>query len=128
MADPTLADELFEAERRLQAAQLAGDVEELDRLLHERLVFTGPPDGRCHPEAKGLDLENHRSRTQVMTRVDQEDLTVIVEGTTGVTCFLGTLEGTFAGEPFAGRMSYTRTWVHSAEHGWRILAAHAAPA
>ncbi|GAA3165922.1 hypothetical protein GCM10010466_65910 [Planomonospora alba] len=121
----TLAEELYAAERRLQAAQLAGDVEELDRLLHERLVFTGPPDGGCHPEAKRLDLDNHRSRTQVMTKVAEEDLTVLVEGTTGVTCFLGTLEGTFAGEPFSFRMRYTRTWVHTDEHGWRILAAHA---
>ncbi|MEV4187400.1 hypothetical protein AB0J28_38825, partial [Streptosporangium canum] len=28
--------------------------------------------------------------------------------------FLGTLEGTFAGTPFAGRMRCTRTWVHTA--------------
>ncbi|MEU7901057.1 hypothetical protein AB0B45_50570 [Nonomuraea sp. NPDC049152] len=45
-----------------------------------------------------------------------------------VTCFLGTLEGTFAGTPFAMRLRYTRTWVHTDEHGWRILAAHASPA
>jgi hypothetical protein len=128
MADRTLMDELYEAEQRLQAAQLAGDVEELDRLLDEQLVFTGPPDGGCHPEAKQLDLHNHRSRTQVMTKLVQEDLTVLVEGSTGVTCFLGTLEGTFAGEPFAGRMRYTRTWVYTNEYGWRILAAHASPA
>ncbi|GAB3151072.1 nuclear transport factor 2 family protein [Microbispora hainanensis] len=124
----TLLDELYEAERRLQKAQLLGDVEELDRLLDERLVFTGPPDGRLHTEAKQLDLHNHRSRTQVMTKVAEEDLTVVVSGTTGVTCFLGTLEGTFAGEPFAGRLRYTRTWVHTDEYGWRVLAAHAGEA
>ncbi|GAA3408998.1 nuclear transport factor 2 family protein [Streptosporangium vulgare] len=128
MADRTLIDALHEAEQRLQAAQLSGDVEMLDRLLDEQLVFTGPPDGGCHPGAKQLDLHNHRSRTQIMTKLVQEDLTVIVEGSTGVTCFLGTLEGTFAGEPFAGRMRYTRTWVHTNEYGWRVLAAHAGPA
>ncbi|MEV4113281.1 nuclear transport factor 2 family protein [Nonomuraea sp. NPDC049695] len=129
MADhATLIDELRQAEDRLQAAQLAGDVEELDRLLHEQLVFTGPPDGLCHPGAKELDLHNHRSRTQIMTKVAQEDLTVLVAGDTGVTCFLGTLEGTFAGTPFAGRMAYTRTWTHTDEHGWRVLAAHSSPA
>ncbi|KAA9373896.1 nuclear transport factor 2 family protein [Microbispora cellulosiformans] len=128
MAGRTLLDELYEAERRLQNAQLNGDVEELDRLLDERLVFTGPPDGRLYPEAKELDLHNHRSRTQVMKKVVQEDLTVLVSGTTGVTCFLGTLEGEFAGVPFGGRLRYTRTWVHTDEHGWRILAAHASEA
>lgn len=128
MTERTLTDELYEAERRLQAAMLASDVEELDRLLDERLIFTGPPDGACHPQAKQLDLDNHRSRRQVMTKLVQEDLTVVVAGTTGVTCFLGLLEGTFAGESFAMRLRYTRTWVHTDEHGWRILAAHASPA
>ncbi|MFC4060939.1 nuclear transport factor 2 family protein [Planomonospora corallina] len=128
MTGRKLMEELYEAERRLQAAQLAGDVEELDRLLHEDLVFTGPPDGGFHPGAKRLDLENHRSRTQVMTKVAEEDLAVVISGSTGVTCFLGTLEGTFAGEPFSGRLRYTRTWVHTDEYGWRILAAHAGPA
>ncbi|MFC3982720.1 nuclear transport factor 2 family protein [Streptosporangium jomthongense] len=128
MAERTLTDELYEAERRLQAAMLAGDVEELDRLLDERLVFTGPPDGACHPQAKQLDLDNHRSRRQAMTKLVEEDLTVVVADATGVSCFLGTLEGTFAGEPFSMRLRYTRTWVHTDEHGWRILAAHASPA
>lgn len=123
-----LEDQLYEAERRLQHAQLTGDVAELDRLLHERLVFTGPPDGSLLTEAKPLDLHNHRSRVQVMTKVAEEELTVVVAGRTGVTCFLGTLEGTFAGEPFAGRLRYTRTWVHTDEHGWRVLAAHAGEA
>src|SRR5690242_3770158 len=39
MADRT--EELRTAERRLQAAQRTGDVEELDRLLDDRLFYTG---------------------------------------------------------------------------------------
>jgi hypothetical protein len=57
----------------------------------------------------------------------EEDLTVLVEGRTGVTWFLGALEGTFAGTPFAARLRYTRTWIHDDEHGWRVVAAHASP-
>ena len=41
----------------------------------------------------------------------EEDLTVLVEGRTGVTWFLGTVEGTVAGRPFAARLRYTRTWI-----------------
>jgi hypothetical protein len=33
--------------------------------------------------------------------VIEEDLTVLVEGRTGITWFLGTVEGTVAGTPFA---------------------------
>lgn len=109
MAEHTLTDELREAEHRLQAAQLAGDTAALDQLLDDRLIFTLGPEGKCY--TKQDDLQLHRSRQQILTKVIEEDLTVLVEGRTGVTWFLGTLEGTFAGAPFAARLRYTRTWI-----------------
>ena len=123
MAEHTLTDELREAEHRLQAAQLAGDTAALDQLLDDRLIFILGPEGKCY--TKQDDLQLHRSRQQILTRVIEEDLTVLVEGRTGVTWFLGTLEGTFAGTPFAARLRYTRTWIHDDDHGWRVVAAHA---
>ena len=119
-------DSLRDAERRLQAAQLAGDTAELDRLLDDRLIFTGGPDGGTYSKAD--DLANHRSRRQAMSRVDEEQLVVLVAGDAGVTWFLGTLEGTFDGVPFAARLRYTRTWLRDGVGDWRIVAAHASPA
>lgn len=126
MAEIASAQTLRAAERRLQAAQLAGDVAALDGLLDERLIFTGGPDGGRYSKAD--DLAGHRDGVQVMTRVDEEDLDVLVDGSTGVTWFLGTLAGTYAGTPFVVRLRYTRTWIHDAVHGWRIVAAHSSPA
>ena len=119
-------DELRAAERGLQAAQLAGDTAALDQLLDDRAIFTFGPDGKCY--TKHDDLHLHFSHQQILTKVIEEDLTVLVEGCTGVTWFLGTLEGTFAGTPFAARLRYTRTWIHDDNHGWRIVAAHASTA
>jgi hypothetical protein len=119
------AEELRSAERRLQRAQLASDVEALDQLIDDRLVFTGP-DGRHY--SKQDDLHAHRSGRQSMTRVDEEDLAVLAVGGTGVTWFLGTLEGSMAGEPFVARVRYTRTWIHDDRKGWRLIAAHVSPA
>ncbi|MGH3914477.1 MAG: nuclear transport factor 2 family protein [Pseudonocardiaceae bacterium] len=123
MVEHNRVDELRAAERRLQAAQLAGDVAELDRLLDDRLLFTFGSDGKCY--TKQDDLQVHRSGHQVVTKVEEEELTVLVEGRTGVTWFLGAVEATFAGTPFAARLRYTRTWIHDDDHGWRIIAAHA---
>lgn len=109
------------AERRLQQAQLASDVAALDRLIDDRLVFTGP-DGGLY--SKQDDLHLHRSGRQSMARVDEEDLAVLVVGGTGVTWFLGTVEGTLAGKPFLARVRYTRTWILDEEEGWRLIAAH----
>ncbi|MEE4545673.1 nuclear transport factor 2 family protein [Streptomyces sp. V4-01] len=115
---------LYEAERALQTAMRAGDVAALDLLLDDRVVYTGP-DGRS--QTKHEDLEAHRSRTLVVDVLDQEDLHVTVAGSTGITRPLLALQGTAAGQPFAARLRYTRTWVH-ADGVWRVLAAHAGPA
>ncbi|WP_042370870.1 nuclear transport factor 2 family protein [Streptacidiphilus neutrinimicus] len=120
-----LTEELRSAERRLQAAQLTADARTLDLLLDDRLVFTGP-DGRLY--GKQDDLEVQRSGRQRLSRVDEEELTVLVTGATGVTWFLGTLAGTLDGQEFDARVRYTRTWVHASESGWRLIAAHVGPA
>jgi len=78
--------------------------------------------------SKQDDLRIQRSRTQVLSKVEEEDLIVLVEGHTGVTWFLGTLEGTFAGAPFTARLSFTRIWIYTPDAGWRVIAAHASPA
>jgi Domain of unknown function (DUF4440) len=121
MSDVDLTESLRAAERRLQAAQLASDVPALTALLDDALLFTGP-DG--HLYSKNDDLEAHRSGHQVLRRVEELDLRTRIVGTTGVTWFLGILEGSIGGRPFTARMRYTRTWVHD-ETGWRIVAAQA---
>ena len=114
---------LLAAERALQAAQRAGDVAALDRLLHDRLVAIGPDGARY---TKDQDLAAHRSGSSVITELREEHVEVFVAGSTGVTFFTGTLAGTFGGQPMSARMRYTRTWVHDDDAGWRILAAHIA--
>jgi hypothetical protein len=121
-----LTNALREAERRLQAAQLAGDADALDELLDDRLIHTGGPDGARY--TKQDDLEIQRSRTQRLSKVEEEDLIVFVEGHTGVTWFLGTLEGTFGENSFSARLNFTRTWLYRPDSGWRVIAAHASPA
>lgn len=94
---------------------------ELDRLIDDRLVFTGP-DGRLYTKAD--DLRLHGSGEQKMSKVEEEDLTVLVVGNTGVTCFLGTVAGVLSGSEFTARVRYTRTWTHDDAHGWRLIAGH----
>lgn len=121
MPDSELEAELLDAERRLHAAQRAGDVAALDQLLDDHLKAIGPDGARY---TKQDDLAAHRSGISIIDSLVEEDLELIVEGTTGVTFFLGWVEGVFDGSPFAARLRYTRTWIHDDDRGWRILAAH----
>lgn len=121
MDQAALEAALHDAERQLQSAVRSGDVETLDRLLDDRVVYTGP-DGQSL--GKEEDLEAHRSRVLTVEAFDQEDVQVTVAGTTGITRVLATLKGTAAGQSFNARLRYTRAWVH-ADGAWRVLAAHA---
>jgi ketosteroid isomerase-like protein len=109
------------AERRLQAAQLASDIDALDELIDDTGRFTGP-DGSLY--SKQDDMRVHETGQQVLSRVEEEDLQVWATAHTGVTWFLGTLEGSVGGQPMVARMRYTRSWTRD-QAGWRIIAAHA---
>ncbi|WP_206248421.1 nuclear transport factor 2 family protein, partial [Actinacidiphila bryophytorum] len=124
MDQAALEAALHEAEQRLQAAVRSGDVQALDQLLDDRVVYTGP-DGSSM--TKEEDLAAHRSRTLAVEVFDQQDLDVIVVGSTGITRVLAGVEGTAGGQPFTARLRYTRTWVH-VDGTWRVLAAHAGAA
>lgn len=121
MSNDDHAESLRAAERRLQAAQLASDVDVLTELIDDSAWFTGP-DGNLY--SKSDDLRAHESGHQVMSRVDEEELRVLATEQAGVTWFLGTLAGTVGGQPILARMRYTRTWINDGS-GWRIIAAHA---
>jgi ketosteroid isomerase-like protein len=116
------ADSLRAAEHQLQAAQLNSDVDALTRLLDDSLLFTGP-DGSLY--TKDDDLRAHASGAQALTKLEEEDLRITVNGNLGVTWFLGTIEATVAGKPQQARMRYTRTWLRDDTATWRVIAAHA---
>ncbi|MGQ0837500.1 nuclear transport factor 2 family protein [Actinokineospora sp.] len=115
-------ESLRAAERRLQAAQLTSDVDALAELIDDAAWFTGP-DGNLY--SKQDDLDAHGTGHQVLSRVEEEELLVLATAHTGVTWFLGTLEGAVGGNPLVARMRYTRTWTHDDLSGWKIIAAHA---
>jgi hypothetical protein len=123
MSERDLGGALLAAEQRLQNAQRAGDVDELDRLLDDRLVAIGPDGGRY---SKGDDLEAYRSGSSVIGELTQVSLESLVVDSTGVTFVVCDVAGTFGGAPFGARLRYTRTWAYREDTGWRIVAAHIA--
>ncbi|GIF12777.1 nuclear transport factor 2 family protein [Actinoplanes teichomyceticus] len=123
MSERDRGGDLLAAERRLQDAQRAGDVDELDRLLDDRLVAIGPDGGRY---TKADDLDAYRSGSSVIGELAQVSLESLVVGTTGVTFVVCDVAGTFEGAPFGARVRYTRTWAYQEGVGWRVVAAHIA--
>jgi ketosteroid isomerase-like protein len=107
-------------ERALQAAMRAGDVHELDRLLHPELLAVGP-DGQMIDKAG--DLASHRSGVVKITELNEEEVRVKVLGDTAVTFVVLRIRGTIDEAEVSDRMRYTRTWIRDGG-AWRVVAAH----
>jgi ketosteroid isomerase-like protein len=116
-------DHVLCAERELQAAQRASDVEALDRLLHPRLLAVAP-DGQLADKA--ADLAAHRDGVFEIRALAEHSLEVLVEGDVAVTFVVLDIAGSIAGDDVSGLIRYTRTWTRDGGT-WRVLAAHIAP-
>ncbi|HJU69674.1 MAG TPA: nuclear transport factor 2 family protein [Gemmatimonadaceae bacterium] len=120
---PTLStadDPLLACEAALRQAQLASDVAELDRLLDNELVFTGP-DGGLYSKAD--DLDAHRAGMIRITRLEASEERVQRFGDIAVVIVRMDMSGSFRGEAFSGPFRYTRIWCARPD-GWRIVAGH----
>ncbi|MFF0471540.1 nuclear transport factor 2 family protein [Micromonospora zamorensis] len=115
--------DLHTAERQLQAAQRAADVESLDALLHPQVVGAGP-DGAVF--TKEDDLESYRSGALRITNLVEESLDVQEDGETGVTRTVAAVDAVQGGAVMSARLRYIRLWVRE-DGNWRVLAATFVP-
>ncbi|MBN9168171.1 MAG: nuclear transport factor 2 family protein [Myxococcales bacterium] len=112
-------------EQRLRGAMLASDVDELDALLDDALVFS-TPDGQLL--RKEDELEVHRSGAQKLTRLDPRELVIELHGADiGIATALVDLAGTFRDQPVAGTYRYVRTWRRDEDGAWRVIAGAVVP-
>jgi hypothetical protein len=115
MTDPILA-----REEELRQAQLSSDVEALDRLLDDELVFTtlnGSVVG------KGDDLALHRSGMFKITRMDPGERHVLRLGTVVAVSVRMETAARIDGAEVSGPLRYTRVWCER-PGGWRVVAGH----
>jgi ketosteroid isomerase-like protein len=111
--------EVAALEAELRAAQLAGDVAALDRLISDDLLFTGP-DGSLATKAD--DLAAYRNGVMRVASHEPRDLRVRRVGSEVAVVALTThMTGSYAGTPFAGIARYTRVWAREGGY-WRIVA------
>lgn len=113
-------ESLRACETALRQAQLASDVDALDRLVDDALVFTGP-DGAVY--GKQDDLNAHRQGMIRITRLEPSDERILRFGNIAVVSVRMEMVGSFQGASFAGPYRYTRVWCARPD-GWRIVAGH----
>ena len=110
--------QIRECESRLYAAMSASDVDELEQLIADDLLFAGPTGDLA---TKAMDLELHRSGgTQFHEFVPKELEIRVWSEHFGLAAAKVFLSGTYLGNAFAGDYRYIRVW-RKGEHGWQIV-------
>lgn len=109
------------SEAALRAAMLANDIEALDTLLDDDLVFTVPTGQVISKED---DLAAHRAKLLRLDRLDVQETHACAIGEMILTTTKAMLAGHFGGTAFDGEFAYTRLWRRS-HAGWRVVAGHA---
>lgn len=109
-------------EAALRDAMLANDVEALDELLDDDLVFTAPNGQMLSKED---DLSAHRAKLLRLDRLDLHETQAHAIGEMILITTKATLVGYFGAMTVAGTFAYTRLWRQSGAR-WRIVVGHAA--
>ncbi|WP_175978316.1 nuclear transport factor 2 family protein [Burkholderia sp. BCC1047] len=108
-------------ETALRAAMLANDVEALDALLDDDLVFTVPTGQIISKEDY---LTAHRAKLLRLDTLDVHEMRACAIDEMILTTTRAKLAGHFDGAVFAGTFAYTRLWRRS-DAKWRVVAGHA---
>lgn len=109
-------------EARLRAAQLRADATELDALLSDDLLFTGP-DGSIGTKAQ--DLAAHRSgAVRFREHVPIELRVRRVGENVAIAALRAMLAVEVGGAIVRGDYRYTRVWAREESTGWRIVGGH----
>lgn len=109
--------EIRQYEEALRVAMLSSDVEALDSLIADDLIFVGPSGDVFH---KQDDLALHRSGRQKLTVAEWQSVDISLRDQAAATSVTAELTGTFDGNAFSGHFRYCRFWVKTAT-GWQVL-------
>ena len=116
--NPDIEAQIRTCEARLCAAMLASEVEALDALIADDLLFAGPTGDLANKE---MDLEAHRTGSLRLSELVPKTLDIRVwSDDFALASAKIFVSGTFLGAAFAGDHRYTRIW-RKGEGGWQVV-------
>lgn len=110
--------EIAMMEERLREAMLTSDVDTLDELIADDLVFVAFTGEIATKED---DLEMHRSGSLSINSLELRDCNLQDLGDSVVVVAEVGIDGTFQSQPASGDFRFVRVWNQRAE-GWQIVA------
>jgi hypothetical protein len=108
-----LHTEISACENKLYEAIRNNDIDSLDTLLHENLLFH-LPNGQII--TKAMDLETYASGNVKVTSIFASELHISEIAGTAVVSVRIALRGTYINQSMDGEFRYLRVWQKNGEH------------
>ena len=121
--DATRTAQVTASENGLLEAMKTNNVERLDALLHDDLLFNGPSGETA---TKAMDLQNYRSGNIHLHTVAASDQTIHLIGDNAVVAVTVELKGNYLGQALDGKFRYIRVW-RLADSTWKVIAGSVVP-
>ncbi|MBC7896609.1 MAG: nuclear transport factor 2 family protein [Cytophagaceae bacterium] len=121
--DSVRKQQILASEAQLIAAMKASDVDALDALLHDDLLFNGPTGETA---TKAMDLANYRSGGVRLALVEPSDYTLSAIDDDVIVAVTVQLDGEYMGQRATGRFRYLRVWKRYGET-WRVIGGSVVP-
>ncbi|MFD2556338.1 nuclear transport factor 2 family protein [Sphingobacterium tabacisoli] len=110
-------DAILELENRLYSAIKESDLQALDELLHEDLLFIAPSGEVI---TKEIDLKTYREGQLKITELEPQIENLHIIDDTAVITLTIEMKGNYNGQPFEAKYRYIRFWKHTSQ-GIRII-------
>ncbi|YAF99121.1 MAG: nuclear transport factor 2 family protein (plasmid) [Nodularia sp. CChRGM 3473] len=105
-------------EKNLLSAMKTNNVELLDQLLHDELLFNGPSGETV---TKAMDLENYHSGNINLHTVESSELMLNMVADDVVVAVTVEIIGNYLGQEINGKFRYLRVWKLF-ENNWKVIA------
>jgi Domain of unknown function (DUF4440) len=115
--------EIEQVELELRVAMLASNVDVLDTLIDDQLLFIGPSG---HLLSKNDDLHRYRVGEQSITQLDVLEQLIRATPSQASVSVIAFVAGFFKEQAFQGRFRYLRVWSKNSKE-WRIIAGSVFP-
>ena len=106
-------------ESRLRLAMIHSDIEELDQLLSDDLIFTTHFGQLIR---KKDDLDAHKSGIIKINEAIASDEQILLLKGVAVVSVQMRLSGSINGTPSNGLFRFTRVWAESSKGHWKVVA------
>lgn len=100
-------EKILEVEKQLLEAMRKSDVEILDQLIHEDLLFVLPTGEVI---TKKMDLETHKSGNIIFEEIVSSIETIKLIGENAVVSLSSKIKGKMLQQNFEGQYRYMRVW------------------